>query len=609
MRSSKGITLDEFKNQLAIADIVGRFVKLTRHGRELTGLCPFHKEKTPSFSVVEDKGFYHCFGCGAHGSAIDFVMNLERLSFPEALTRLAELTGIEAPQTTRKAPEDPKLKSIETANGEALRWFQSQLNSSAGTAARNYLAQRKIAHAVCAQFQLGYAPNARTALKDHLTAQGYDSGLLVEAGLVSKLDDGSIIDRFRDRLMYPILDVRNRCLAFGGRALGPAKAKYLNTAETPVFKKGEQLYGLNFAKAAAHRANRVFVVEGYMDVIAMHRGELPIAVAPLGTAVTEAQLKKLWQCADEPVFCLDGDQAGERASMRVAERAMPMLSPGKSLQFVSLPSGLDPDSLLEAQGIDGLHAALEHTETMIDFIFRTKLRANSGETPERRARLKKDLVMLAGTISDPDIRAQYQAMFRQKIDELWHRPAPKHWQKAPNNRRDFNRLRSNAASSLLTRQHGELTHTERNAELDILRPLIANPGIFEAIEHEFVDIEFAEQDLRAVKTEILEFFSTIDSHPALDAAQLRDHLTRHGFGTLVKEMETPTFGGWKLPKEVRSVSEVERWRSQVSKWHTMRRQRAESEALLDDLLDDDPATATARLASLKQMLGDEESDP
>ena len=314
--------LDEIRNRISMVELVGRRVALKKRGRDHWGCCPFHNEKSPSFKVSEDRDDYHCFGCGAHGSAFDFVMQTEGLSFPEAAERLAEAAGLEVP---RIAPEQREkadhLSRLADANEAAAKWFQAQLRGSGGGEARDYLRQRGLGEDAIEEFRLGYAPDRNDGLKSALLERGFTEKELVEAGLLGQPDDGrSSYDRFRHRLMFPIGDRRNRVIAFGGRALGDARAKYLNSPESPLFDKGRSLYNHAMAREASRAAGTVIVVEGYMDVIALAEAGFRNTVAPLGTAVTEDQIGLLWQMTSEPVLCLDGDAAGLRAARRVLIR-------------------------------------------------------------------------------------------------------------------------------------------------------------------------------------------------------------------------------------------------------------------------------------------------
>ena len=409
--------LAELRSRIGLAELVGRRVKLTRHGREHTGLCPFHNEKTPSFTVNEDKGFYHCFGCSAHGGAIDFVMNTEGLSFPEAVERLAAEAGLEVP---RSAPRDQaaeaRRKNLYDVMQIAADWFEGQLIGVAGAGARDYLRGRGLSEATIARFHLGYAPEQRDLMKRTLMARGIEEGQLIEAGLlIAPEDGGDSYDRFRDRLMFPITDSRDRVVAFGGRALGAQRAKYLNSPETPIFHKGDLLYNLANARQPARDGGRLVVVEGYMDVIALDQVGLAYAVAPLGTALTETQMTLSWRMVAEPILCFDGDAAGQRAAQRAALRALPLLKPGHSLRFVALPPGEDPDSLVRAKGAAAFDELLAAALPLSEVLWRLQVQNKSLETPEQRAGLRKDLRDLVGEIADPTVRAYYGEHFKARL--------------------------------------------------------------------------------------------------------------------------------------------------------------------------------------------------
>ena len=353
--------LDEIRARVPLAGVVGRRVKLAKRGREHSGLCPFHNEKTPSFTVSEDKGFYHCFGCGAHGDALGFVMRMEGLSFPEAVERLAGEAGLRVPQASPEERAAARRRAdLYDVVEAAAAWFEERLAGSEGAEARAYLESRGLRRETVTSFRLGYAPDRRGMLRAALNARGLDNAQLAEAGLI-KLPEapqdapdaasaGAPRDYFLNRIIFPITDRRGRAIAFGGRALGESRAKYLNSPETPLFHKGRVLYNQARARQAAHDTGELIVCEGYMDVIALGQAGFPAAVAPLGTAITEQQIAVLWRLADEPVLCLDGDQAGRRAGFRAAERALGLLKPGRSLRFAALPEGEDPDSLVRGQG-------------------------------------------------------------------------------------------------------------------------------------------------------------------------------------------------------------------------------------------------------------------
>ncbi|MEK9594613.1 MAG: DNA primase, partial [Rhodospirillaceae bacterium] len=285
--------LEELRSRIAVSEVVGRRVQLQKHGREHKGLCPFHNEKSPSFTVVDDKNFYHCFGCGAHGDVITFVMETEGLAFPEAVERLAAQAGLEVPKPT--VEDRQRAEQAKTLGGvveAACAWYQQNLASADGAAARAYLTQRGLRSKTIANFRIGYAPARRGALLSALRQQGFETQLLVDAGLLKQAENGDgLYDYFRDRVMFPITDRTGRVIAFGGRILGDGQPKYLNSPDNPLFHKGRVLYGLAQARDAARKANRIVVCEGYMDVIALYQAGIAEAVAPLGTALTEEQIQ------------------------------------------------------------------------------------------------------------------------------------------------------------------------------------------------------------------------------------------------------------------------------------------------------------------------------
>lgn len=410
--------LEEIRSRTGLADVVSKRVKLTRKGREHTGLCPFHNEKSPSFTVNEEKGFYHCFGCGAHGDVISFVMNTSGLSFPEAVERLATDAGLEMPVETPEAREQARRQAgLHEVMEAACQWFEAQLRTPAGATALNYLKGRGLRDETIRRFRLGFAPDGGSGLQGALKATGASEILMLEGGLLRRPDDGRApYPFFRDRVMFPIADRQGRVIAFGGRLMGDAKAaKYINSPDTALFDKGRTLYNLANARKASFEAGQIVVTEGYMDVIALAQAGIDAAVAPLGTALTEDQIAALWRLAPEPVLCFDGDTAGQRAAARAAERTMPLLQPGKSLRFAMLPPGEDPDSLVARQGAGAMRQVLESARPLSDVIWDMEAAASPVDTPERRADLQARLSKRAGDIGDATVQEFYRTMFRERL--------------------------------------------------------------------------------------------------------------------------------------------------------------------------------------------------
>ena len=423
--------LDELRARTLLSGLIAKTTKLQRAGREFRACCPFHNEKTPSFYVNDDKGFYHCFGCGAHGDAIRWLTDQRALPFIDAVKELAQAAGMEMPEQDRRAAEKAqRAKGLHEALDDAAKWFAERLNGIQGAEARAVLRKRGIAEETARTFGLGFAPDSRGKLKEAL--KSYGDAMLVEAGLLISVEEKEPYDRFRGRLMIPIRDVRGRAIAFGGRIIGDGEPKYLNSPETPLFDKGRTLYNLDRAQAAARKSGRIIAVEGYMDVIALAQAGFGEAVAPLGTAMTEHQLERLWRIADVPMLCFDGDSAGQKAALRAAHRALPLLQPGRSLAFVTLPEGLDPDDLVRAQGPHAFETLLGKAQPLVDRLWDSEVAAEPLTTPEQRAGLKRRLAELANTIQEPGVRTEYLAEFRRRFDGLFAMPR-REWQ--PNQRR------------------------------------------------------------------------------------------------------------------------------------------------------------------------------
>ncbi len=408
--------LDELRARTSLSALVGKSVKLTRAGREHKGCCPFHNEKTPSFYVNDDKGFYHCFGCSAHGDAIRWMTDQRGLPFIDAVKELAQAAGLDVPAPDKRAAEkQERAKGLHEAMQAAADWFEAQLGGLEGGAAIAALAKRGVSDKSRRRFNLGYAPDTRGKLRAAL--RDFGDAMLVEAGLLIHVEGKEPYDRFRGRLMIPIRDPRGRVIAFGGRVIGEGEPKYLNSPDTPLFDKGRTLFNLDRAAPAARKAGRLIVVEGYLDVIALAQAGIEEAVAPLGTALTEAQLERLWRVHDRPILCLDGDSAGQKAAGRAATRALPLLAPARSLAFVTLPEGQDPDDLVRARGRGAIDALLAEPQPLADRLWTNEVAAEPLDTPEQRAGLKRRLQELAGTIGDPGIRYEYQSEFRRRADK------------------------------------------------------------------------------------------------------------------------------------------------------------------------------------------------
>jgi DNA primase len=432
--------LDELKSRLRLSDVIGRSVKLRRQGREFVGLSPFNKEKSPSFFVNDDKGFYHDFSSGKHGDAIDFLQEVERLSFAEAVERLASEAGMALPEPSPEAQaQGRRRQGLTDWLDAAAAWFEAQLRRPGGAGARDYLVRRGLPEAEWARFGLGFAPAGRTGLKDHLVAKGAMPADLVAAGLLIAPEEGaSPYDRFRDRIIFPIRDGRGRIVSFGGRALDPAaRAKYLNGPDTDLFDKSSVLYGLPEARKLLHAGGEgaaLVVVEGYMDVIACQRAGIA-AVAPMGTSLTEPQMESLWRLHPEPTLCFDADRAGQQAASRAMDRALARLAPGRSFRFAVVAGGKDPDDILREQGQAALAAQLAETTPFVEALFLRERDAANLDTPEGRAGLRQRLRMVAKAIGDGDLALAYRDDLLRRLDALLAPARPQAWSPRPGGER------------------------------------------------------------------------------------------------------------------------------------------------------------------------------
>jgi DNA primase len=422
--------LDALRARIMLSTVIGRSVRLQKAGREFRACCPFHDEKSPSFYVNDAKGFYHCFGCQAHGDAIRWLTDHQGLAFMDAVKELAGEAGMEVPAPDpRAAQQAEKRASLTDVTEAAQRWFVDKLRGAEGAEARGYLARRGISDATAREFGFGFAPDERQALPRTLK---FDESLLVEAGMrIAPDEDGKEhYDRFRGRLMLPIHNARGQVIAFGGRALAmnAAGAKYLNSPDTPLFDKGRTLYNLHRAAPAARKSGRIVVVEGYMDVIALAQAGIAEAVAPMGTALTEHQLELLWRQVERPILCFDGDAAGQRAALKAIARALPLLRPGHSLGIVRLPEGLDPDDLIRDQGAKAMETLLARPQALAEALWQFERDAAPLVSPEDKAGLKARLVAHVDTIQHPDIRALYRRELLEKFSAFAFPPrSPRDW--------------------------------------------------------------------------------------------------------------------------------------------------------------------------------------
>jgi DNA primase len=530
--------LDEIRARLPVSAVVGRRVKLRRQGRELRGLSPFNKEKTPSFYVNDQKGFYHCFSSGKHGDVFRFLMETEGVTFPEAVERLAAEAGVALPEETPEARRREEARaSLLDVMELAARFFEASLQGRDGAAARGYLSDRGLTPAIQAEFRLGYAPAGRYGLRDHLAAKGVDRDTMIEAGLLILHEENPVAyDRFRDRVMFPIQDASGRVIAFGGRAMAQdAQAKYLNSPETPLFHKGHCLYNHHRARAAAHAQGGVIAVEGYVDAIMMSTAGFPHTVAPLGTALTEEQLALLWRMSGEPTLCFDGDKAGRRAAYRAADVALPHIGPGRTLRFALLPEGQDPDDLVRTAGAGAVADVLKGAEALAGIIWARETESGDFATPERRAALERRIAEVLAAIRDETVRKHYRAEMDARLAAFFSGGSGG----AGSPRRHFRAAVSPAPVAALVTpgvregavmRGGRTTIPAREALL--LAAVIAHPALLDRHCEELAELELENGDADRLRRALVD----CAAHGLRDAAEIRNHLLAAGFDRIMQRL-------------------------------------------------------------------------
>ena len=531
--------LEEIKTRLSVSDVVGRKVKLQRRGREFVGLSPFKPEKTPSFTVNDDKQFYHCFSTGKHGSVFDFLMETEGLSFPEAVERLASEAGLQMPERDPQAAQRAQRQAgLLDVTELAAKWFQAQLKTGAAAEARAYLERRGVTAEMIERFGIGFAPASRTALLEALTARQIPVDKIVESGMAIQPEDrsynnGAAYDRFRDRIMFPIADARGRVIAFGGRAMSAdAKAKYLNSPETPLFHKSHVLYNFAQARQPAHEQDSVLIAEGYMDVVGMARAGIYNAVAGLGTAITEEQINMAWRMAPEPILCLDGDQAGLRAAYRVIDRALPLLKPGYSLRFAILPPGKDPDDVVRDGGAEALQAVLGKAMSLIDLMWEREIEAAPWDTPERAAALKKRLREAVAQVRDMDVRHLYGQEIKARLDKLLGESGVPYQNRAPGGKVIRHKFRAQPTSEARRSALATGAQDWSQREALIVLCVLQHPAILLHQRDLFETIELKTTALDTLRFDIIDYFDHLEAagpdSPGLDNGALKGHLIGEG---------------------------------------------------------------------------------
>jgi DNA primase len=629
--------LDEIRNRLSVSQVVARKVALKKAGREFRGLSPFKSEKTPSFFVNDQKGFYHCFASGEHGDIFTFVMKTEGLSFPEAVERLAGEAGLALPkpayQDHREVEQaDERARLVQVLEASAA-WFEARLTAPEGQEARRYLERRGLRRETIAEFRLGFAPAGRSALKEFLAAQGFTPAEMATSGMLISGDDIPVpYDRFRNRVMFPITDPKGRVIAFGGRALDPdAPAKYLNSPETPLFHKGGVLFNAVRARQAAHNRGRVIAVEGYMDVLALHEAGFGEAVAPLGTALTDTQLQLLWRMSPEPILCFDGDSAGRKAAFRAVDTALPLIKAGTSVTFAFLPDGLDPDDLIRQQGREAMEAVLARSRPLADILWEREWSAGQWTTPERRAQLERQLAGLIGKIGDGGVRSHYEREMRERLFSAWRqsgagpaRPAGHGSQRrtgpgmsrlgaqpgrpgSPRTGKSWNRGQPGfqpAPSSSDSLRASRLVAAEGLApyrEALLLKAIINHPWLIDEHAELIAGLTLTSKPLSELRHALL---SLHVEHNFLDRSQVQTHLTDQGLAKILALVERAiTHKGDKFAEPEADRAAVDTgWRHALSLHEKQVGLRKALESAEQLWLAEGSEEALARICELQELL-------
>lgn len=493
--------LDSIRDRLPISVVIAPYVALKKRGKVLIGLCPFHNEKGPSFNVNDEKGFYHCFGCGAHGDHFSFITEKTHIPFMDAVETLTKQAGLVMPRfekegETKTSEEAKDAKEVlYNINEVACLYFEEQLRHPDFQNIRDYLKNRGMSGQVAAKFRLGYAP-AR-GLVSVLRQRGFSDVDGVTSGLLIRADDGHVYERFRDRVMFPIQDSRGRVIAFGGRITTTGEPKYLNSPETPLFHKGRQLYAHNMAVSTVRSGQQFVVVEGYMDVIALFQAGITVAVAPLGTALTAEQISLMWRTCKNPILCFDGDNAGRKAAQRAAMVALEVLKPGFTIEFSFMVAGEDPDSFLKKNSSADMRDLLRHTTSLTDVLWQVFMDGRSLVNPEDKAKARQDLVQLSYKINDPEVRHFYLQDLNGKLQRAMA-------QKTKGNMQ---------AQKVLIHQgvKPDLMKKITDGQKILLATLINHPTLLAEVAEQLMSLEIIDEKLDAIRNFLLDI-SAEDHH-------------------------------------------------------------------------------------------------
>jgi len=552
--------MDELRARVPLSDVVGKRTKLTRAGREHKGCCPFHKEKTPSFTVNDQKGFYHCFGCGAHGDVIGFLMNHDNLPFMQAVEQLASIAGLQVPKPTpQEQKQFQRQMSMYDLMEQATKWFEAQLHEKHNKKILEYLLERGLSLETIRSFRLGFAPDGNELI-NHLKKFGYQIDSILELGLFreSQRTKGEVYPFFRSRVMFPVLDLQGRVVAFGGRVLperygGPADKsapKYINSPESSVFHKGKMLYGLSRARKVIGDGEPTVVVEGYMDVIALAQGGFRAAVAPLGTALTETQIEELWRAMPEgnrsPILCFDGDAAGQRAASRSLERILPILKPDYSVKFAFLPAEHDPDSLIKAEGAKAMQKVMDNAIGIFDMMWNEEAKSRNFSQPEAKAGFRAALEKSARRIASMPVQEFFIHEINQKVKEVFltktsNKGQPRNKDNPYPGARKAQPPAAHTPYRPVNMQAKPISTSKLLREKVLIASMINYPELFDHFSEEFGMISVPHEGYDAVRQEVIRFLGAAQAGDKnqeiyLDGQLVKQHLIDSGHAQILEAL-------------------------------------------------------------------------
>ena len=490
--------IDEIKTRIKVSDIVSKKVKLSPRGREFVGLSPFSNEKTPSFTVSDEKGFYHCFSSGEHGSVFDFVMKTENLSFVEAVKKLASYAGFSVEDKVYKKEDiiiQKRIKNLKDILTIANNWFHNNLKRELKTNKflQEIFKKRNFNENIINTFLLGYAPKRNDTLYSYLKSKDFSSKDISDAGLIIiSSKNNEIFDRFNNRIIFPIYDYSSNVVGFGGKALSQNQiGKYVNSPSTDLFKKGDLLFGWQQSKNNPLQKNELFIVEGYTDVISMHMAGYKNVVAPLGTAITAKQIICSWRISKEPIICMDGDEAGQKAAKRLPELIFPHLKPGHSLNFVKLPFDEDPDSLISSNNLKDLNLSIDNKLSLVDYVWNNLISGKTFNTPEKRAELEEEINRLLNLINDFNVKKNYKNFFREKFFEQF--------------KFSGKNIKTNSKKEFLLSRN--IIDTNKIAERVLIGSVILFPSLLKKTINKFSSLVFSNEGINSIKDDIVLLFN------------------------------------------------------------------------------------------------------